>query len=727
VISRESLARFVGDTASQAKSDLSGGFDMDGFLAKHAFVVIRRKPWQSHPGGLIYELAHCPFNSDHANGSAAFTTENGKPGFRCQHDGCRGKTIKDVFARYPSESAGGAKRESGTGEGKPKAPQSQLLTECAVDTQLFHTPEGEAFVSLPVGDHREVWPVKSRGCRRWLTRAFFQRLGKPPSAQAMQDALALLEAKAQFDSPVNQVFTRVAPCSEGMYLDLCNERWEAVEITSKGWRIVQNPSVRFRRSRGMQPLPNPARDGSLFKLRSLINGGDEKKWILILSWLVAACRPQGPYPILILQGEQGSAKSTAAKLLRGIVDPVTVPVRTPPREERDLLIAANNSWVVAYDNLSSIPQWLSDALCRLAAGGGFSTRELYTDTEEVILDLTRPVILNGIDHLAERPDLADRAIVLNLPRIEETARRDETQLYTAYELERPLILGGLLTAISAALARLPEVRLARKPRMADFALWATAAEVALGFLPGAFMDAYSGNRFQAVQETLESDPVSAAILALISDEAGEGQWSGTAGGLLKHLERIVEDGVKKSPAWPKTPRGLSSRLRRLTTFLRESGTEVTFHDQKGTGGQRMLTVRRMASHLIAPTATTASAEPGSPLNQAISTEVASGGPSLSSADEPHQGDLPPLEPFSDNPLNRHGFPQQGAEGAVACEAALVGPSQSAMVPDRLNECACRGPVDWQWNGSAWVCPVCGGLSAENSRSSGLTSRRGPRD
>jgi hypothetical protein len=327
----------------------------------------------------------------------------------------------------------------------------------------------------------------------------------------MQEALALLEARAQFDSPEHSVFTRVAPYGDAIYIDLCNDRWEAVEITNKGWNVVQNLAVRFRRSKGTQPLPDPAQGRPIANLRSLINIGDDRNWILLLSWLVAACRPQGPYPLLILQGEQGSAKSTTAKLLRRIIDPATAPLRTPPRDERDLLIAANNSWVVAYDNLSGIPHWLSDGLCRLATGGGFSTRELYTDTDEVILDLTRPVILNGIDHLAERPDLADRAIFLNLPRIEETARRDEAELFTAYERERPYILGALFTAVSVALARLPEVRLPRKPRMADFALWASAAEPALGCGPGAFMSAYSGNRAEAVQETLDSDPVSAAM------------------------------------------------------------------------------------------------------------------------------------------------------------------------------------------------------------------------
>jgi hypothetical protein len=365
MIKRDSLARFVAD-AIPVKTKADVGFDMSGYLATHNFGVIRSKPWHSNPGSFIYELEFCPFNVDHTGGSAALTTINGKPGFRCQHDGCRGKTIKDVFALYPAD--GVAKSQSGTGE-KPRVAQSQLLIECAADAELFHTPDGEAFASLPVGDHREVWPLKSKGCRRWLTRAFYQKLGKPPGAQALQDALALLEAKAQFDSPKHQVFTRLASCGDRIYLDLCNEKWEAVEITSNGWRVMQNPPVRFRRSKAMQPLPAPVGGGSLLTLRGLINAGDDRNWILLLSWLVAACRPKGPYPILILQGEQGSAKSTTAKLVRGIIDPVTAPVRTPPRDERDLLIGAHNSWVVAYDtwvmHTKSTPR---DDSARLVAG-----------------------------------------------------------------------------------------------------------------------------------------------------------------------------------------------------------------------------------------------------------------------------------------------------------------------------------------------------------------------
>jgi hypothetical protein len=649
---------------------------MDGYLATHGFEIARRKAWQSHPGGIIFELSHCPFDASHGSGSAAFTLNNGTPGFKCQHEGCRGKTIKDVLASYPAtrheSDRASADSDPGNNDARRKRTQSQLLIGCAAVAQLFHTSGGESFGSLPVSDHREIWPLRSKACRRWIAREFYQRFRKPPGSQAMQDCLATLEAMAQFDGPELEVFTRIAPYQDGICVDLCNEKWEVAVITAEGWRVESSAPVRFRRSKGMLPLPNPARNGSMSVLRSLLNVGDDKNWVLLLSWLLAACRPNGPYPVLIFEGEQGAAKSTTARLLRKLIDPSRALLRTPPREERDLLIAANNSWVVGYDNLSGVPQWLSDALCRLATGGGFSTRELYTDTDEIILDLTRPVILNSIDHLAERADLADRAIVLNLPQIDGTARRDEAELYAEYEREQPQILGALFDALSAALARFPEIKLPRKPRMADFALWATAGEEGLGFNSGAFMEAYSGNRAEAVQETLESDPVSASIIALMTNqEMDTSPWTGTSGDLLKHLEGMIGDSAKKSRTWPGTPRAMSGRLRRLATFLRESGIEITF---PGNGGRRLLTITRKGGHLTAPTAPTATGQSAPLLNQRVRSASAAGGLRSPLAVETLLSDRPPLTPSADT--------------------------------SRIDFCTRCGPTDWLWKDKQWVCGAC---------------------
>lgn len=586
---------------------------------------------------------------------------------------------------------------------EPEPSQARQLIELCDDVELFRTPDGEAYGHVLVDQHRETWMLRSRGFSRWLSRQFHQSIGKPPRTQALQEAVGLLEAKAQFESPEFPVWVRVAEYEGQIYIDLCNSAWEAVEIGRSEWRGITNPPVRFRRSKGTQSLPKPIEGGSITLLRKFINIGSDENWMLCLAWLVAALRPSGPYPILLLQGEQGSAKSTMARMLRRITDPVVAPIRTPPRSDRDLLIAATNSWVIAYDNLSGVQQWLSDALCRLATGGGFSTRELYTDSEEVIFDAMRPVILNGIDHLAERADLAERSVILHLPRIAPEKRQDERLLYAEFERELPLILGALFTAVSIALSRIEQMRLDSKPRMADFALWATAASPGLGIDPEALLLAYRGNRAEAVEETLEGDLVASAVLEWLGGQRATDQsdrWEGTCKQLMQYLESVATDATKKSPAWPKTPRALSSRIRRIATFMREVGVEILFHP-KSTRGERRVTISASVQ-TTAATATTASSDSSASSIQPDAMLSASGGESVASEDIPPPPQQPPLAS-----LLLNSFVDNRCSPSVAVEAVeAVGCSDSSS-PDRKDLCASCGSVEWIWKDGAWTCPICG--------------------
>ena len=229
----------------------------------------------------------------------------------------------------------------------------------------------------------------------------------------------------------------------------------------------------------MQPLPVPATGGSIEALRPFLNVKSDNDFVLVVAWALAVLRNRGPYPVMVLSGEQGSAKSTFSAILRSLLDPNTAPLRALPREDRDLFIAASNGHVLAFDNVSGLPGWISDTLCRLATGGGFAVRQLYTDQDEVLFDAARPVILNGIEEIVTRPDLADRAVFLTLQPIPEKDRRPEQELWAAFDAERPRILGVLLDAVVEGLKRLPATRLDKLPRMADFALWATACETGL--------------------------------------------------------------------------------------------------------------------------------------------------------------------------------------------------------------------------------------------------------
>jgi hypothetical protein len=488
--------------------------------------------------------------------------------------------------------AAGVRDDGGGGAGNEKderKSQSTLLVELAAMAELWHTEgQGIAAATLGVSGHLEHWPVRSQSFRRWLARRFFEEYERAPGGQAVADALTVIEGQAIFNGAEHPVFVRVAGHGGRLYLDLVNASWQVVEIDGDGWRVVESQDcpVRFRRAKAMMALPTPTPGGNIADLQRFANVTPED-WPLLAGWLLAAFRPTGPYPVLALHGEQGSAKSTTARVIRSLTDPSAAPLRCEPRDERDLMIAAGNGWCVCLDNLSFVPGWLSDALCRLSTGGGFATRTLYSDDEETIFAAMRPVILTGIEELANRSDLLDRCVILQLPRIPEAQRQTEGQFWRDFHAAHAGILAAALDAVSAAVRTLPTTSIDGLPRMADFALWATAAESGLGLQAGDFLAAYRGNRATANDAALESSPVAKHILAL----AETGVWEGTAGELLEHIATLAPEAETRGKTWPKNPRSLSGTLKRLAPNLRAAGVEIDFGREPDRKRRRIVTIR----------------------------------------------------------------------------------------------------------------------------------------
>ena len=308
--------------------------------------------------------------------------------------GCRVTALDEAIA------------EENGGMGRRDPAQADVLIDLAQSAELFHAPDGTGFADLDINGHRETWAIRGKAFRRWLARRFFEATQGAPNSEALQSALNVIEAKAHFDAPERMVHIRVGELNGRLYLDLCDTTWRAVEIDTNGWRVIDRPPVRFRRAAGMKPLPIPVPGGSVERLRPFLNVQSNADFVLVVAFVLAALRNRGPYPVMVLSGEHGSAKSTFSAILRALLDPNTAPLRALPREDRDLFIAAINGHVLTFDNVSGLPPWLSDTLCLLATGGGFAVRQLYTDQDEVLFDATRPVILNGIEDFVTRPDLA---------------------------------------------------------------------------------------------------------------------------------------------------------------------------------------------------------------------------------------------------------------------------------------------------------------------------------
>jgi putative DNA primase/helicase len=298
-----------------------------------------------------------------------------------------------------------------------------------------------------------------------------------------------------------------------------------------------------------------------------------------------ACSPTGPYPILCINAEHGGAKTTTTRVIRSLIDPNKADIRPAPKEERDLIIAASNGWILAFDNVSHIPENMADAMCRVATGTGFGTRKLYEDTEETLICVCRPQIVNGIPDLASRADFADRTVAVSLPTIPDDKRKDEKNFWAEFYAAQPRILGALLDGVSCTLRRINAVKPTHTPRMADFARWAEAAAAAFGWADGHFLKVYGLNRQEVVEATLEADLVATALRGFMFSKPS---WTGTATELLGQLSHPVTDGGNRY--WPRTPANLSSRLKRLAPALRTTGLHITIGDRTATA--RAITIRK---------------------------------------------------------------------------------------------------------------------------------------
>jgi hypothetical protein len=482
-----------------------------------------------------------------------------------------------------------------TNEQDGRSPSSKLLAIVGTaGVTLFKTPGGVAYANLPTPGGRQTHPVASALMRQWLVREYYRQYETTVGRETIEQAISLMAARATFDGETEPVYVRVAYRDRALWLDL---HIGYVRATAEGWTFETEAPVRFRRPKTALPLPKPVRGGSLNELRGFLNLPDDggRTWALLLAWLLGALHPTGPYPILLLHGEKGSAKSTASRYLRDLVDPSAAKPLSPPRDAEDAAIKAHNRWVVAYDNLSFMPPWLSDVLCRQSTGGADTKRTHYSMEDETTYDLLRPCILNGITELATAGDLLDRVVIARLPVIPDSKRRRESKLDTAFEEARPRILGALLDAVVVALRDQDQVQAPELPRMADWAQWVMAAETAMGLEPGAFMAAYKGNREDAVGMELEASAVASAVLAFMNEmdqytkKPKRETFTGTASELLKQLGYTVDEKVRRQRDWPRNGKGLSDRLWRDAGALRTAGVLV----ERGKSGSRFISLSKM--------------------------------------------------------------------------------------------------------------------------------------
>ncbi len=456
-----------------------------------------------------------------------------------------------------------------------------------VFTAAFLGGEHRAFVDFTDLGHRVTCLVNSKTYRRQLALRHYRATGKGLPAEVQSTAILTLEARPFADGYRHPISVRLGELDGRIYIDLGDETWDAIEVDQDDWRRMRNPPVRFARSISALPLPMPVRGASLEPLGELLNV-DADGLKICIGWLVSAFSPTGPYPTLVTLGQHGTGKTTLLRILRRLLDPNSADVCSFPPTERDLLVSVQRCWMPLFDNLSSISDELSDALCRMSTGGSMVLRTLFTDSDETVLTALRPVGLSGITEIVTRADLMDRCVfALTQPL---TKFVEEKVLWAKVDALAPSLLGALLDVVVAILRLQAEEGPAPLPgewRMADFVRLLSFAEAALGWPEGAFAEAYAANRRGAILMVVEANPLASALVTFMQETyyAADGTkqtrkkkpWIGTSTDLHPVLANLAGAGAASVPGWPRSPNALGKALPRVVPPLAAIGLQVTTH------------------------------------------------------------------------------------------------------------------------------------------------------
>lgn len=443
--------------------------------------------------------------------------------------------------------------------------------------KMFESDEGEPYCIIPIGSTEQVWHLDAKEVAAWLARKYFDFRGKVLNNGSLKDVINTMKGYAHHGMRGKRVWLRMAEYKSDLVIDLGDDQHSAVHIHNGAWDIITKPPVHFRRAKGVLPLAIPARDGDLSLLRRYINCPSEPEWRLLRAWIVSCWRASGPFPILVLSGQQGAGKSTMAEFIRTIIDPNKCMLRQKAKSRHDFIIASNNSWILAYDNLSFLDEEMADALCCISTGTGFTCRALFTNLEEVLIQTCRPIITTSIEDIATRSDLLDRSLLIHCQPLDKEQRRSTRVLREAFTADLSLIVGGLCNVLAEAHKRYRYVREKGLPRMADWARLGIAIEQALNEPDGSFLEAYQANLDIGKATALDASVLVPALTALM---AKNGYWQGTGTELLQAL-RDAMVGIPDPKTWPKLPTQLSNRLNRLAPHLSAVGLKAATHTTHG--------------------------------------------------------------------------------------------------------------------------------------------------
>jgi hypothetical protein len=404
-----------------------------------------------------------------------------------------------------------------------KTQSKQLIDIAESNTDLFFKDQYDIpYAKVRVGDHHEIFSIKSSRYTYYITKLFFDchNSEEIPNQESLNNAIRVLDAKTEFGNQRRNLNLRLAwGASDEIYYDLTDEEWRKIKITRDNWQIVKSNDseilfTRFNQTSQVEPDTDYSPD--IFdKYLDLMKIYDPQHRLLLKAITICSFIPDIPHPICIPYGEQGSCKSTFSEFQKRLIDPSKINLLTVPKDKSEFVQQLHHNYLVVYDNVSYLPPWFSDEVCKAVTGVGNSKRRLYSDDEDVIVNYRRCIIINGINNNLTEPDALDRSILIELERITSKSRKEESRVQIQFEELRPKLLGYIFDILVKTLQIKVGLELSQLPRMADFTVWGEAIARAMNYKPMEFIDAYNKNIGRQNTEVIESNQLAQAVVKFV--------------------------------------------------------------------------------------------------------------------------------------------------------------------------------------------------------------------
>lgn len=504
------------------------------------------------------------------------------------------KAIHRLLEEIKAQKVNGKNTSKDVDEKKKK---TDIIIELALDNAMFfHDQLEDPFAIIKVGDHKEIYHLKTQKFKNWLAKLYWKEEGGGISSNTVRNSLNTLNAIATFDSPQRTLHNRVCLVNDSIYYDLSNEKWQVVKINKEGWEIVENPEL-FKRYAHQKSQPWPERTDAkelLSLLEPFLCFDAEEDAKICIPVVVSFLVPSIPHFLVGIYGDQGGTKSTFTKVINSLIDNTLVEKLSLPSEKRELVQQLNNRYFAGYDNLSHLPEWASNVFSRAITGAGFTKRKLYTDEEDVIWNFQRTIALNGIGQVVTKSDLMERALLFKMRR--PNPFKKEKAFWSEFNQVKQKILGAMFSVLSKAMGIVETQAIEPPPhlRMVDSIGWCEAISQALGERPNQFIQLYLEKCSKANELTIELSPIGEALRTFIQEREA---WTGKASKLLQILDEIGEREHLnvRSKSWPKAPNALTRRLNELKVNFEQSGISIeqSTHD-------RTLSIRKIPSQTLQP-------------------------------------------------------------------------------------------------------------------------------